>query len=82
MIANKHEVREKQKAQHINKTRGTQNKNKIRGRTEIQQYQKKVETGTQKLTHTHTRVKTRKALKSRQELKFKNPRAEGQDDNK
>lgn len=53
MIANKHEVRDTQKAQHINKTRGTQNKNKIRGRTEIQQYQKKVETGTQKLTHTH-----------------------------
>lgn len=53
MIANKHEVRDTQKAQHINKTRGTQNKNKIRGRTEIQQYQKKVKTGTQKLTHTH-----------------------------
>lgn len=36
MIANKHEVTDTQKAQHINKTRGTQNKNKIRGRTEIQ----------------------------------------------
>lgn len=81
MIANKHKVRDTQKAQHINKTRGRQNKNKIRGRTEIQQYQKKVKTRTQKLTH--TRVKTRKAVKSRQEPKFKNPRrAEGQDDNK
>lgn len=35
-----------------------------------------------KSSHTHTRVKTRKAVKSRQELKFKNPRAEGHDDNK